>query len=196
MEAFTMFPQQPKGHHTTYPHMPPIMAHLGGIARANDQGRLVFLFPALARIPVTDSDDDKEYWEEPQMVFSPAPQWETLLALGLGVFNLLLVAIWPVAVKMASAAREHGLVHLANRLHPFLTGYAVLYLAVPALRFVFLTAANRRIVARNNLREVISTRFEALRAQPGMVQETTQAARAMGETMAWARDGDTGIEAL
>mmetsp|Transcript_10488 Transcript_10488/g.10121 ORF Transcript_10488/g.10121 Transcript_10488/m.10121 type:complete len:532 (-) Transcript_10488:200-1795(-) len=136
----------------------PAVVQLGGVPTATADGNIVYQFQDL----VTTATPENSFINRPlpptlnekESPFSAATAQNQFIAGGLGVLNLG-GALWLGRILSSSVwmAREPTLLAGLSRIYPGLLVYAVLYNAIPALRWLLFTKKeNANIVSRNSRR--------------------------------------------
>ena len=147
--------------------MAPILTIFRGTPVATDDGKLSYVFPLRAREGVRSIAP--KTFREKKMIFSMASPDQQMLALGLGVANLIcLFLVWAQMrdeERLAIAVMRGGVlignaVNLVSYLFPILVLYSFTFLAIPGLRLLYLTHHNKQIDIRNELRELWSRRLQ------------------------------------
>eukprot|EP00899_Mesostigma_viride_P027196 jgi/Mesvir1/7661/Mv11421-RA.1 len=99
------------------------------------------------------SSSTVDFLQEREYQFSLASGTQKVLAAIFGAANFVGVAVLSNLLRNPAIARElGGVVQLAANLLPALQAYAVLFFAIPALRFVWLQRRNAQIGQRNENR--------------------------------------------
>ena len=139
----------------------PIVTKLGGVPVPSPDGDIVYTFEELMTTTAEFRDDDFESREkskrrsdvllEQKQIFSLAEPTNQFIAGGLGVVNLVGV------VKLFSILGTNGLLPAPQyffllKAFPLLAAYSVLYVAIPAFRYVAIQKENSLIEERNNRR--------------------------------------------
>jgi len=152
----------------------PIVTQLGGEPTVTEEGDIVYLFPDLQVSTGRDenlSDDESKYnmlrrmrgeataqkmeiLEEQPIEFSRTGQFGKLLAGGLGVVNLggALYLGQVLSSPAMAGVQLPGIYGAVQGGYPLLLAYAVLYNAIPLVRFILTKKANADIESRNSAR--------------------------------------------
>ncbi|CAI5488197.1 unnamed protein product [Closterium sp. Naga37s-1] len=124
-----------------------------GTAGAGAVGNILYTFPLLQRTagdlagkqrkqpsPALDPVQQTRYFAENLWTFSEAPAWKRTLAAGLGVVNVVGVVWLSSLLSDPAIVREAGVefVQLISSLMPWLQGYAAVFVAIPAVRYLWL----------------------------------------------------------
>jgi hypothetical protein len=136
----------------------PAVVQLGGVPTVTADGNIVYQFQDL----VTTATPENSFMNrqlpptlnEKESPFSAATAQNQLIAGGLGVLNLG-GALWLGRILSSAQwmSREPTLLAGLSRIYPGLLVYAVLYNAIPALRWLLFTKKeNANIVSRNSRR--------------------------------------------
>jgi hypothetical protein len=135
--------------------MLPVLVKFNGFPEVSEQGLLAYRFPDLqttatrrqtARVPAFFAE---ELWQ-----FSKSGSGAIALSAGLGIFYLGAAVVLGVLLRVPTL--QGGLVGflgLVNGAFGFLLGYALLYLAIPTVRYFVLQIANQKILERNSQRQ-------------------------------------------
>jgi hypothetical protein len=147
----------------------PAVVQFGGVPEVTEQGNIYYRFDLLKQDLSASAFDSSvgggigggigggsmateaaaEWAEEVEVPFSRASAAQQLLAGGLGLVNLGGVAWLGTALRRTVSVTLSRDVAALRALYPFLLGYALLYVALPALRAVDNTQRNTAI-KRNN----------------------------------------------
>lgn len=143
----------------------PLVTQLGGEPTVTEDGDIVYLFPELqvsAMSKVRDSlasfgEDNAEpmnVLEEQTLEFNRAGDLSNVLAGALGVVNLggALYLGQILSSPAMVGAQLPGVYGLVQSGYPFLLAYAVLYNAIPVLRFFYNQKYNKDVQMRNSAR--------------------------------------------
>jgi len=208
----------------------PIVTQLGGVPTVTDEGDIVYLFEELQVSASGETDVDAERMreslirrrmemtgdmegaaesggrmevlEEKQTEFSRTGTFGKVAAGGLGVVNLVgalylgQVLTSPAMVGVQLPA-IYGVVQSG---YPFLLAYAILYNAIPALRYLYIQKANGEVDLRNSARRRWLTRVKEggvrvarkLKAAKGMRQKMRRLGGAGKEDMVYDTSADFG----
>ncbi|CAI5952954.1 unnamed protein product [Closterium sp. NIES-64] len=148
--------------------MLPVLQRFDGSPEVDPQGNILYTFPLLQRTagdlagkqrkqpsPALDPVQQTRYFAENLWTFSEAPAWKRTLAAGLGVVNVVGVVWLSSLLSDPAIVREAGVefVQLISSLMPWLQGYAAVFFAIPAVRYLWLQRANETIALRNSRRQ-------------------------------------------
>ncbi|WP_126147998.1 hypothetical protein [Synechococcus elongatus] len=133
----------------------PVLVRFDGQPRVSERGQLIYQFPALQ---VTASAADARSrvarsLQERLWSFSQASRGQILGAIALGVVNLVLAAVFGGLLLLPGVASLGGIVAVVAGLYRFLLVYAIGFLAVPALRWLWIQRQNQKIRRRNRDRQ-------------------------------------------
>ena len=160
----------------------PIVSQLGGEPVVTDDGDIVYLFPDL-QVSARGGDRDDgygnedlvlgsgsgsgsgsgvDYLEEKNVDFSRNPAFGNVAAAGLGVVNLggALYLGQVLASPAMVNVRLAGVFGLVQAGYPLLVGYALLFNAIPAVRYFYNQKKNDEISKRNSARRKWKTYME------------------------------------
>lgn len=148
----------------------PIVSQLGGEPVVTDDGDIVYLFPDL-QVSARGGDDGYDdlvlgsgvdYLEEKNVDFSRNPAFGNVAAAGLGVVNLggALYLGQVLASPAMAGVRLGGMFGLVQAGYPLLVGYALLFNAIPAVRYFYNQKKNDEISKRNSARRKWKTYME------------------------------------
>ncbi|GBG72868.1 hypothetical protein CBR_g12587 [Chara braunii] len=147
----------------------PVLMRLDGTADVDEQGNLLYRFPALQRTAKDawdwprmneDSGGSSDYFQENRWEFSGATSLQQALAIGLGAVNLIGVVILasmlrnPATIMQirAGGSLSGSFIPFVSQTLPFLQAYAASFFAIPAIRWLLLKKRNAEIDKRNNTR--------------------------------------------
>ncbi|CAI5498210.1 unnamed protein product [Closterium sp. Naga37s-1] len=148
--------------------MLPVLQRFDGSPEVDPQGNILYTFPLLQRTasngagkqrkqpsPALDPVQQTRYFAESLWTFSEAPVWKRTLAAGLGVVNVVGVVWLSSLLSDPAIVREAGVefVQLISSLMPWLQGYAAVFFAIPAVRYLWQQRANETIALRNSRRQ-------------------------------------------
>lgn len=167
-----------------------IVSQLGGEPSVTDDGDIIYLFKELQvsaeqgdeDYDTYSYDNDSEYLEEKNVEFSRNPPVGNAAAIGLGVVNLggALYLGQALASPSLAGVRLAGMFGLVQTGFPLLLGYAILFNAIPAARYVLNEKRNAEIDKRNSARRKWKTYLDVGSAKIG---RKLAAARSMKQTM-------------
>lgn len=126
------------------------LAQFNGKPHVTKSGYIVYVFPDFlvpGDAPALPNMRSEEFLQEEKWKFSAFPPEAITTVLVLAVLNF--VGSWWLFKHIASVTMLHGLAVLID----ILLGYAVVFLAIPAIRWVVLQVLNQRIEHRNALRK-------------------------------------------
>jgi hypothetical protein len=130
----------------------PVLARFNGYPQVSPQGEIIYYFPELQ---VTAKQQETypvaAYLKEKIWRFSEAGSGQILVALVLGITQLVLAII--LISLLRSYGVSGGLIGFVSAIHGLLLGYAIGFLAIPAIRYFWLRFRNSRIQARNQKRQ-------------------------------------------
>ncbi len=134
----------------------PALVKFDGQPQVSEQGGLVYQFPQLqvtAQNQMRTNAPASGYLEEQPWEFSKAPGGTLALAGGLGIANLLGAGfLWLQVERLGPYFLERTGLTWIGLVAPILLVYGVLFLTVPAVRYLFLGGRNTQVSQRNGLR--------------------------------------------
>ncbi|MCS7291810.1 MAG: hypothetical protein RMI89_02390 [Gloeomargarita sp. SKYBB_i_bin120] len=135
-------------------YMLPVLAKFNGYPEVTPQGGLVYRFPDLQR--VASRRPKKEvpvYLEEKRWVFNEAGWGANILSASLGGLYLGgSLVLGSLLADPVVQAQTTGFLGFIQGIYNFLLGYAILFLTIPTVRYLWLQWLNRRIQQRNTIR--------------------------------------------
>lgn len=149
-------------------YMLPVLTRFNGRPEVTPSGELVYYFPELQ---VTAQQQTRlsvaAYLKELPWRFSQASSGQIMMAAGLGVVNIV-GALMLGSLLRGGAAALGGIVGFVGSLYGLLLVYAIGFLTVPLVRYLWIQGQNRAIAARNEMRQ---SRAEALNRLAPKIQE-------------------------
>jgi len=143
----------------------PVLVKFNGFPEVSDRGDIVYRFPELQTVAAyRQPQEPPPYLAEQTWPFSRAGAGNIGLAIGLGIFYLVgaLVLGGLLGEIAAQELAVGAFLQFVSGAYGLLLGYAILFLTVPAVRYLVLqTLVNPPIVRRNQER---AARAEALRS--------------------------------
>lgn len=132
----------------------PVLAKFNGYPAVTPEGEIVYQFPDLQRVASRRPKHNiPSYLEEKLWKFNQVGTGANLLSAGLGVFYLVASLFLGFLLKDPTIANNlSGFLGFINTIFVFLLGYAVLFLAIPTVRYLWLQWYNLSIKSRNELR--------------------------------------------
>ncbi len=153
----------------------PVLVRFNGYPEVTEQGELIYAFPDLQVTAQAGSREPvRAYLHETPWEFSAATRSQLGLAAGLGFANLTGAVLLGWLLWFEGYADLGGVVGLAAGLYGLLATYAIAFLAIPGLRYLWLQRRNARIAQRNQQRQA---RAEALLQPDATLQHKLAAAR-------------------
>lgn len=132
----------------------PVLIRFNGYPQVSETGEIIYYFPELQ---VTASEREKTeippYLKENLWQFSMATSQQKMAALGLGGVNIILALMLGSLLTPEVVRQMGGFIAFVNSIYGILLTYAVGYLAIPLIRYLWLQRRNRRIIQRNQQRE-------------------------------------------
>ncbi len=135
-------------------YMLPVLLRFNGSPEVSDDGQLIYRFPELqVTAKQAKASPVAAYLKETVWKFSNASSSQLTMAAGLGGVNLL-GAIWlGFLLRDGWAAALGGLVGVAGGLYGVLIAYALGFVAIPLLRYLWIQRQNQKLEARNTARQ-------------------------------------------
>lgn len=136
---------------TNEDYMLPVLVKFNGYPQVSETGELAYIFPDLQQVATErEAQSGPGYLLELPWSFSRASQGQVLQTIGLGVFYL---AIALVLGGLLQEVRElDGLLAVIAGLYGWLLAYAILFVTIPGIRFLWLQGVNAQINQRNRER--------------------------------------------
>jgi hypothetical protein len=132
----------------------PVMVKFNGYPKVSDQGTLAYSFPDLQKVAEQRSSEATSvYLHENTWAFSRAGK--VGISLGLGGFyfgGALILGNLLQSPRVIAAVANGGALGAIASVYGFLLGYAILFLTIPAVRFLILKLLNSKIESRNQAR--------------------------------------------
>ncbi len=176
-------------------YMLPVLTRFNGYPEVTEQGELVYAFPDLqVTASETENAPVRSYLHESQWEFSAASRNQLGLAAGLGFANLTGAVLLGWLLWFQGAVELGGFVGFVASLYGVLSTYALGFVAIPGLRYLWLQRRNAQIERRNQQRR---DRAEALLQPDETLQHKLAAARELevrrvitGEDLAYTTEQD------
>jgi flagellar basal body-associated protein FliL len=173
----------------------PVLSKFNGYPQVSPQGDLIYYFPELqVSAEKQRSQAVSAYLREEIIKFSQASGGQKALAVGLGVLNFVLAIILGVLLQGEIAAELGGLVAFVHSIFFFLLAYASAFVAIPVVRYFWLTMKNAKIQARNEKRQALAVELNkvtpALKAKMNFAQQFAQAKVISQEKIAYSTEKD------
>ena len=136
-------------------YMLPVLSRFNGYPEVSPQGEIIYYFPELqVMAKQRKSQPVSAYLQENLWRFSQAGSGQIMLAIGLGALNLILALVLGSLLQDGTVAAElGGVVALVASIYWLLLGYGTAFLVIPLLRYFWIQGRNRKIEARNSLRQ-------------------------------------------
>lgn len=149
-------------------YMLPVLTRFNGRPEVTPTGELVYHFPELQ---VTAQQQQRlsvaAYLKELPWRFSQASSGQLMMAAGLGVVNIV-GALMLGGLLRGGAAALGGIVGLVGGIYGLLLAYAIGFVTVPLVRYLWIQGRNKAIATRNEMRQ---RRAEALNQLAPKIQE-------------------------
>ncbi|MFQ3680161.1 MAG: hypothetical protein SNJ60_06615, partial [Pseudanabaenaceae cyanobacterium] len=162
----------------------PVLVKFNGFPEVSDRGDIAYRFPELQTVAEYRSPQaPPPYLIEKTWPFSRAGAGNIGLAIGLGVFYLVgALVLGGLLAEIAAQGMVVGaFLQFVAGAYGVLLGYAILFLTVPAVRYLVLqTLVNPPIVRRNQER---AARAEALRSPAPELQQKLAFARQLAREL-------------
>ncbi|MFN3360831.1 MAG: hypothetical protein ACK421_05305 [Pseudanabaenaceae cyanobacterium] len=132
----------------------PVLAKFNGYPEVTDTGAIVYRFPDLQKVAARRPKQAvPPYLEEKLWRFNYAGDGANMLSAGLGIFYLVASLILGGLLQDPIVQRNlTGFLGFVNSIFVFLLGYAILFITIPTVRFLWLQWLNQGIKYRNELR--------------------------------------------
>ena len=136
-------------------YMLPVLARFNGYPEVSPQGEIIYYFPELqVMAKERKSQSVPAYLKEHLWRFSQANSGQIMWAIGLGGLNLILALVLGSLLQDGTVATQlGGIVALVASIYWILLGYGTAFLLVPLLRYFWIQGRNKKIEARNSLRQ-------------------------------------------
>lgn len=156
----------------------PVLARFNGYPEVTESGSIVYRFPDLMQVAARrDKKSVPSSLQEQLWRFNNAGDTANTLSGGLGVFYLGASLVLGFLLRNPVVQRNlTGLLGFVNAIFIFLLGYAILFLAIPIVRYVLIKMWNEPIKERNNRRYQFA---ERLQQQDSELTQKLQLARNM-----------------
>lgn len=133
----------------------PVLTRFNGVPEVSPQGDIIYHFPELqvtasdrARVPVS------AYLKENPEPFSKAKSGQITAAIALGMVNFVgAIILGGLLQDQALVQQIGGFVAFVNGIYWLLLGYGTAFLAIPAIRYLWLKRKNSQITDRNEVRQ-------------------------------------------
>ncbi|MEI6429510.1 MAG: hypothetical protein WCO45_14180 [Pseudanabaena sp. ELA607] len=154
--------------------MLPVLVKFNGQPQVSASGDLVYAFPDLQKVAndqETNLMDLEGYLKERKWPFSMAGKGNIIGAIILGIFYLgsSIYLGYLIRDPKIQTMIGDGFLGFVGQAYWFLLGYAILFLAIPVVRYGIWGNINRKVTARNQLRarqaEVLSQPNEVLQGK-------------------------------
>jgi hypothetical protein len=170
-------------------YMLPVLTRFGGRPEVSPDGQIVYHFPAL-QVTATQQNPQPiaAYLKEMPWRFSQAGSGQVMLAVGLGVVNLVAAMVLGGLLADGTIAAElGGLVAFVAGIYWLLLGYGIAFLTVPLVRYFWVQWRNRAIESRNGHRQERAI-VAANRDNPALQQKIAYAHQFAAQTVVTADD--------
>ena len=138
-------------------YMLPVLIRFNGQPEVSPDGQIVYHFPELQ---VTAAQQRPAaiaaYLKESLWRFSQATSGQTMLAAGLGAFNLIGALVLGWLLRNGIAGQLGGLVAFVGGIYGLLLAYGIGFLAVPLVRYWWIQQRNQKLAARNERRQQLA----------------------------------------
>ncbi len=136
---------------TSEDFMLPILIRFNGHPEVSPQGELIYYFPELK---ITAKQRNKsalpDFLKEEFWRFSQASSNQILLAIGLGVVNLILALMLNSLLQYEISI---SFITFISSIYGILLGYGIAFLLIPLLRYFWIQGRNKKITIRNQSRQ-------------------------------------------
>jgi hypothetical protein len=148
-------------------YMLPILTRFNGYPQVSNQGEIIYYFPEL-QVTAERRSESKvpDYLRENNWQFSLASSGQKIFAFFLGGLNFVLALVLG-SMLTPELAQQVGsdFIFLVESIYEFLLVYAVAYLAIPLIRYLWLQGRNDKINQRNFQRETRAKYLEENKPQ-------------------------------
>ncbi|MBD2041767.1 hypothetical protein [Microcoleus sp. FACHB-672] len=135
-------------------YMLPVLSRFNGRPEVSPEGQLVYHFPELQTTAKEQQTQPVQaYLREWLWRFSQASSGQLMLAIGLGAVNFVGALVLGSLLASGTAAKLGGFVAFAASIYGVLLAYGIGFLAVPLGRYFWIQWKNRKIEARNQIRQ-------------------------------------------
>ena len=136
-------------------YMLPVLSRFNGYPEVSPQGEIIYYFPELQVMAKERKPQPvSAYLQEILWRFSQASSGQIMLSIGLGGLNLILALVLGSLLQDGTVAAElGGIVALVASIYWLLLGYGTAFLAVPLIRYFWIQGRNKKIEARNSVRQ-------------------------------------------
>ncbi len=135
-------------------YMLPVLTRFNGYPEVSDKGEIVYYFPELQ---VTANQRENRnidpYLQENRWQFSIASSSQKILAFFLGGFNFVLILVLGSLLTPELALEMGSYIQFVNSIYNLLIVYAISYLAIPLIRYLWLQTRNNKVELRNQKRQ-------------------------------------------
>lgn len=132
----------------------PVLTRFNGYPEVSPVGEIIYYFPELqVTAKKRRLQSVSAYLQEKLWRFSQAGSGQILLAIGLGVLNLILALVLGSLLQGGIATQIGGLVAFVNSIYWLLLGYGTAFLAIPLIRYFWIQWTNGKINYRNQKRQ-------------------------------------------
>jgi hypothetical protein len=135
-------------------YMLPVLARFNGYPEVTPDGTIAYRFPDLMQVASRRPKKSvPSFLQEKLWRFNNAGDSANTLSGGLGVFYLGASLLLGVLLRHPAVQRNlTGFLGFVNGIFVFLLGYAILFLAIPTVRYMLIQLWNEPIKTRNNQR--------------------------------------------
>ncbi|MGF1496557.1 MAG: hypothetical protein ACFB8W_06985 [Elainellaceae cyanobacterium] len=138
-------------------YMLPVLTRFNGRPEVSDSGQIIYHFPEL-QITASEGRNRSipDYLHETPWPFSEAGSNQLTLAGGLGIANIVGAIVLGGLLRQVAAdptLQLGAFLNFVSGAYGFLLVYAIAFLTVPLLRWLWLRRHNRRLEARNQERQ-------------------------------------------
>lgn len=151
----------------------PVLTRFNGYPEVSNQGEIIYYFPELQ---VTAESRNKvavtPYLKENLWQFSLASSGQKITAFFLGGVNIVLALVLGSLLTPELAQEIGGLILFVNSIYGILIAYAISYLAIPLIRYLWLQRRNKKVNQRNFQRE---EKYKELQSNPQLAMKINYA---------------------
>ncbi|BAQ66621.1 hypothetical protein [Geminocystis sp. NIES-3709] len=132
----------------------PALIRFNGYPEVSEKGEIIYYFPELqVKAEVRGKVSVSPYLKENLWQFSQANSSQKILAIGLGIINIVLALVLGSLLTPEVAQEIGGLILFVDFLYPLLLTYGISYLTIPLIRYFWLKNRNNKVNQRNYQRE-------------------------------------------
>lgn len=143
----------------------PVLTRFNGYPEVSEKGEIIYYFPELqVKAQKREKASVSPYLQENLWTFSLANSSQKLLAVGLGVVNIILALVLGSLLTPEIAEEMGGFISFIELIYPLLLTYAIGYLVIPLIRYFWLQNRNNKVKERNYYRQEKANLLESSEA--------------------------------